>query len=79
MALRRRGGTDSKLPMYVVTTPNPSACPGILVRESYRDGRRVINHTLANPSDWTPDWIAALQAALRDDRLASSPRLACRS
>jgi hypothetical protein len=56
--------------MYVVAIPNKSARPAILLRESYRDGGRVKNRTLANLSDWTPDRIKALQAALRGDKLA---------
>jgi transposase len=56
--------------MYVVTIPNQSARPAILLRESYRDGGRVKNRTLANLSDWAPERIAALQAALRGERLA---------
>lgn len=56
--------------MYVVTIPNQSARPAILLRESYRDGGRVKNRTLANLSDWSPERIAALQAALRGEKLA---------
>lgn len=56
--------------MYVVTIPNQSVRPAILLRESYRDGGRVKNRTLANLSDWTPERIAALQAALRGGKLA---------
>jgi hypothetical protein len=56
--------------MYVVTIPNQSARPAILLRESYRDGGRVKNRTLANLSDWTPERIAALQAALHGGKLA---------
>jgi len=56
--------------MYVVTIPNQSARPAILLRESYRDQGRVKNRTLANLSDWPPERIAALQAALRGEWLA---------
>ena len=56
--------------MYVVTIPNQSARPAILLRESYREDGKVKNRTLANLSDWTPERIAALQAALRGERLA---------
>jgi transposase len=56
--------------MYVVTIPNQSARPAILLRESYREDGRVKNRTLANLSDWAPERIAALQAALRGERLA---------
>jgi hypothetical protein len=55
--------------MYVVTIPNQSARPAILLRESYREDGKVKNRTLANLSDWTPERIAALQAALRGERL----------
>jgi transposase len=56
--------------MYVVTIPNQSARPAILLRESYRDAGRVKNRTLANLSDWPAERIAGLQAALRGERLA---------
>ena len=56
--------------MYVVTVPNQSARPAILLRESYREDGRVKNRTLANLSNWTPERIATLQAALRGDKLA---------
>jgi transposase len=55
--------------MYVVTIPNQSSRPAILLRESYRDGDRVKNRTLANLSDWAPERIEALRAALRGDNL----------
>src|SRR5215475_5682363 len=56
--------------MYVVTIPNQSAHPAILLRESYREDGRVKNRTLANLSNWAPERIATLQAALRGDKLA---------
>src|SRR5215471_12739561 len=55
--------------MYVVTIPNQSARPAILLRESYRDGGRVKNRTLANLSDWSPERVETLRAALRGDKL----------
>jgi transposase len=55
--------------MYVVTIPNRSSRPAILLRESYREGDRVKNRTLANLSDWAPKRIEALRAALRGDKL----------
>jgi transposase len=55
--------------MYVATIPNRSSRPAILLRESYRDGDRVKNRTLANLSDWAPERIEALRAALRGDKL----------
>jgi transposase len=55
--------------MYVAIVPNRSSRPAILLRESYRDGDRVKNRTLANLSDWTPERIEVLRAALRGDKL----------
>jgi hypothetical protein len=55
--------------MYVAVVPNRSSRPAILLRESYRDGASVKNRTLANLSDWPPEKIEALRAALRGDKL----------
>ncbi len=55
--------------MYVAVVPNRSSRPAILLRESYRDGASVKNRTLANLSDWAPEKIEALRAALRGDKL----------
>ena len=55
--------------MYVAVVPNRSSRPAILLRESYRDGAKVKNRTLANLSDWPAERIEALRAALRGDRL----------
>jgi len=55
--------------MYVAVVPNRSSRPAILLRESYRDGAKVKNRTLANLSDWAPDRIETLRAALRGDKL----------
>src|SRR5271170_86309 len=55
--------------MYVTIVPNRSSRPAILLRESYRDGASVKNRTLANLSDWPPERIETLRAALRGDKL----------
>src|SRR6516225_1829807 len=55
--------------MYVAVVPNRSSRPAILLRESYRDGIKVKNRTLANLSDWPPEQIETLRAALRGDKL----------
>jgi hypothetical protein len=55
--------------MYVAVVPNRSSRPAILLRESYRDGGRVKNRTLANLSDWSPERVETLRAALRGDKL----------
>ena len=55
--------------MYVATVPNRDSPPAVLLRESFRDGARVKNRTLANLSKWPADKIEALRAVLRGDRL----------
>jgi hypothetical protein len=55
--------------MYVAIVPNRGSRPAILLRESYRDGDRVRNRTLANLSEWPAEQIETLRAALRGDKL----------
>jgi hypothetical protein len=55
--------------MYVALVPNRSSRPAVLLRESYRDGAKVKNRTLANLSDWPTEQIETLRAALRGDKL----------
>jgi len=51
--------------MYVATIPNRNSPPAILLRESYREGARVRNRTLANLSHWPAARIEALRALLQ--------------
>ena len=55
--------------MYVAVVPNRGSRPAVLLRESYRDGAKVRNRTLANLSDWPAERIETLRAALRGDKL----------
>src|SRR5215831_5744906 len=61
--------------MYVAVIPNRSSRPAILLRESYRDGDKVKNRTLANLSDWPEEKVEALRAALRGERAVAAERL----
>ncbi|HEX2478965.1 MAG TPA: IS1634 family transposase [Geminicoccaceae bacterium] len=51
--------------MYVAVVPNRGSPPAILLRESFRDGAKVRNRTLANLSKWPAAKIEALRAVLR--------------
>ena len=51
--------------MYVVSVPNRGSPPAILLRESYREGTKVRNRTLANLSHWPAEKIEALRSVLR--------------
>jgi len=55
--------------MYVATVPNRDSPPAVLLRESFRDGNRVKNRTLANLGKWPAEKIEALRAVLRGDKL----------
>ena len=55
--------------MYVAVVPNRGSPPAILLLESYRDGAKVRNRTLANLSRWPSAKVEALRAVLRGDPL----------
>ena len=51
--------------MYVTRVPNRGSPPAVLLRESYRDGGKVRNRTIANLSGWPEAKVEALAAALK--------------
>jgi hypothetical protein len=51
--------------MYVAVVPNRGSPPAILLRESYRDGGKVQNRTLANLSGWPQDKVDDLRRVLK--------------
>jgi hypothetical protein len=51
--------------MYVARIPNRGSPPAILLRESYRDGGKVKNRTLANLSHWPEHKVDALARTLK--------------
>jgi hypothetical protein len=55
--------------MYVDTVPNRGSRPAVLLRESLRQGSRVIKRTLANISDWPAQKVETLRRLLRDEAL----------
>ena len=55
--------------MYVAVIPNRGSPPAILLRESYREGGKTKNRTLANLSRWPAERIEQLRAVLRGDKL----------
>ncbi len=54
-----------KVDMYVARIPNRGSPPAILLRESYREGGKVKNRTLANLSRWPEHKVEKLQRALK--------------
>jgi hypothetical protein len=51
--------------MYVTRVPNRGSPPAVLLRESYREGGKVKNRTLANLSSWPEAKVGTLSRALK--------------
>jgi Transposase DDE domain len=51
--------------MYVTRVPNRGSPPAVLLRESYREGGKVKNRTVANLSSWPEAKVEALSRALK--------------
>ena len=57
--------------MHIDIVPNRGARPAILLRESYREGKRVRKRTLANLSSLPMEKVELIRSVLRGDALAS--------
>jgi len=57
--------------MYIDIVPNRNSRPAILLREGWREGKKVRKRTLANLSDWPAHQVAALRRVLKDEPLVS--------
>ena len=55
--------------MHIESVPNRGSHPTILLRQSYREGKRVRKRTLANLTCLPPEAIETLQRALRGEKL----------
>ena len=51
--------------MYAARIPNRGSPPAVLLRESYREGGKVKNRTLANLSHWPEHKVDALARGLK--------------
>jgi hypothetical protein len=51
--------------MYIDIVPNRNSPPAVLLRESYREGKRVLKRTLANLSQWPAELVEGLRILLR--------------
>jgi len=57
--------------MYIATIPNRTSPPAILLRQGYREGKRVKTRTLANLSDWPASKIEMFRRLLRDEAVVT--------
>ena len=55
--------------MYIEIVPNRNSRPAVLLREGWREGKKVKKRTLANLTDWPQDKVDALRMALSGVRL----------
>ena len=53
------------------SVPNRNSRPAVLLRETRREGDRILKRTLANLSDWPAQKIETLRRLLRDETLVS--------
>ena len=51
--------------MYIERVPNRNSPPAVLLRESYREGKKIRKRTLANLSKWPTHLIEGLRVLLR--------------
>ena len=55
--------------MYIERVPNRNSPPAILLREGWREGKKIRKRTLANLSHWPEAKIEALRRVLKDQPL----------
>ncbi len=61
--------------MHIDVVPNRNSRPAYLLRESYRDGKKVKKRTIANLSSLSLEQIAAIRAILSGQKLAPTDTL----
>jgi transposase len=57
--------------MYIDVVPNRASRPAILIREAWREGKKIRKRTVANISDWPMQKVETLRALLRGQELVS--------
>jgi hypothetical protein len=55
--------------MYIESIPNRNSPPAILLRETWREGKKVRKRTIANLSHWPYEKIESLRRLLKDEPL----------
>jgi len=57
--------------MYIDVVPNRNSPPAVLLRESWREGKRTRKRTVANLSHWPKDKVEGLRAVLKGGLVVS--------
>jgi len=55
--------------MYIESIPNRNSPPAILLREAWREGKKIRKRTIANLSQWPSKKVEALRRLLKDESL----------
>jgi transposase len=58
--------------MYIESIPNRNSPPAILLREAWREGKRIRKRTIANLSQWPFEKVEALRRLLRDEPVVAA-------
>ena len=58
--------------MYIETIPNRTSPPAILLREAWREGKKIRKRTLANLTSWPREKVDALRRLLRDEPMVAA-------
>src|SRR3990172_3012331 len=61
--------------MYIEFVPNRNSRPAVLLREGWREGKKVYKRTLANLTDWSAARIEALRRVLKNEPVLSQQEL----
>ncbi len=57
--------------MYIEIVPNRNSRPAVLLREGWREGKKVCKRTIANLTDWPARKVETLRRVLKDEPLVS--------
>jgi transposase len=57
--------------MYVERVPNRTSPPAVLLRESVREGNKILKRTLANLSHWPDEQVETLRRVLKGEKLVA--------
>jgi transposase len=55
--------------MYIEIVPNRNSRPAVLLREGWREGKKVCKRTIANLTDWPPRKVDLLRKVLKEEPL----------
>lgn len=58
--------------MYIERVPNRNSPPAVLLREAWREGKRIRKRTIANLTQWPSEKVEALGRLLRNEPLVSA-------